>query len=197
MSAARGETSRPTDERADELLPGDSTGDAAAGGRVPEPVAQAAAGAEGDDAGALRDRWLRAEADLQNYRRRAARDREEARRNAEESVMLELIGMIDDLERALAVAREGGAPESWTQGVQLVVQRGLDSLRRAGVTVVDPAGQPFDPAFQEAMLEIDPPAGSAPGVVVEVIQRGYAREGRALRPARVVVARSAAPEADG
>jgi molecular chaperone GrpE len=138
-----------------------------------------------------KDRWLRAEAELQNFRRRAARDGEETRRAAEESVLLEMVSALDDLDRAL----EGGAAQSggagWLEGVALVAQGLRDGLARRGVTPEDPIGGPFDPVFHEAMLEVDAPAGVAAGTVVQVVHRGYRRGNRALRPARVVVARAA------
>jgi len=136
----------------------------------------------------LRDRWLRAEAELQNFRRRATRDREETRRSAEEAVMQEIIGALDDLERGLRVAVEAGAPEPWTAGVRLVAGRLVDYLARQGVVALDPVGEPFDPAFHEAVLEVEAP-GVEPGHVAEVVLRGWRRGERALRAARVVVAR--------
>ena len=142
-----------------------------------------------------RDRWLRAEAELQNFRRRAARDREEGRRAAEESVLLELVAVLDDLERALASTEVSGPAPAWIEGVTLVAQRIRDYLGRQGVTVEDPVGRPFDPAFHEALLEVDPPAGADPGTVVSVVHKGYRRGDRALRAARVVVARAAAGSA--
>ncbi len=138
----------------------------------------------------FRDRWLRTEAELQNFRRRAARDNEEARRNSEESVFLEIVAALDDLERAIAAAGESGAQGAWLQGVSLVAQRLRDYLQRQGVRVVDPIGEPFDPNVHDALIEVDLPEGAEPGTVVQVVQKGYARGDRALRPARVVVARS-------
>ena len=154
-----------------------------------EDAASGAAAAE--DPAVLRDRWLRAEANLQNYRRRAERERVEARRNAEESVMLELIVALDDLDRALAMAREAGAPETWSEGVRLVVGRLTDYLARQGVVPLDPAGEAFDPNFHEAILELES-AEVPPGHVVQVVLRGWRRGERALRPARVIVARAPA-----
>jgi len=136
-----------------------------------------------------KDRWLRAEAELQNYRRRAQREWEEGRRAAEEAVLLEMVHVLDDLERALGSAAESGASESWLQGLVAIVQRLRDYLARRGVSVVDPVGQPFDPEFHEALLEIDPPENIAPGSVAQVVHKGYRRGSRALRAARVVVAR--------
>jgi len=147
-----------------------------------------AAPAPTESAAELRDRWLRAEADLQNYRRRARLDAEEARRTGEERVMREIITALDDLDRALESA--GGAPEAWLEGVRLVGQRLRESLARDGVRVIDPIGQLFDPALHEAILEMDAPQGTPPGTVVQVVLKGYARGDRALRPARVVVARA-------
>jgi len=140
-----------------------------------------------------KDRWLRAEAELQNFRRRATREWEEGRRRAEESVLLEMVAALDDLDRALEAAT--GAPEAWVQGVALVTQRLREFLARQGVTVEDPMGQPFDPAFHEALLEVDAPEGVTPGTVVQVALKGYRRGGRPLRPARVVVGRTPAGSA--
>jgi molecular chaperone GrpE len=157
----------------------------------PAEPEEAPPAAMAEDAAALKDRWLRAEAELQNYRRRAARERQEARLAAEESVMLEIITALDDLERALAAAGESGAPEPWVAGVRLVANRLADYLARQGVVVLDPAGQPFDPVFHEAILEVAD-AGVEPGRVTEVVLKGWRRGDRALRAARVVVARSPA-----
>ncbi len=142
-----------------------------------------------------KDRWLRAEAELQNFRRRVARDSEEGRRLAEEGVLFELVAVLDDLERALSAADPSLIDTSWIQGVALVAQRTREYLARVGVTVEDPLGQTFDPAFHDALLELDAPEGAAPGTVLQVVQKGYRRGARALRAARVVVARAAAGSA--
>lgn len=156
-----------------------------------EPPAGSPAAAP--DAADYKDRWLRAEAEFQNFRRRASREWEEGRRAAEESVLLEMVAVLDDLERALATGDPGSGPAAaWTQGVALVAQRIRDFLTRQGVAVEDPLGRPFDPAFHEALLELDAPAGTAPGTVIQVIHKGYRRGARALRTARVVVARAPA-----
>ena len=183
-SALAGEP-RPDD--AAENLPAESgvSGEAA----PPAEAAPSAAPEAGDPAIDYRDRWLRTEADLQNYRRRAQRELEDARRDAEQRVMLDLITAIDDLERALAAGREAQAPESWVQGVGLVAGRMGEALARRGVSVIEALGEPFDPAYHEAMLEVPAPPGAAPGSVVEVVLKGYRRGDRVLRPARVVVAR--------
>jgi molecular chaperone GrpE len=73
-------------------------------------------------------------------------------------------------------------------GVQLVANRMRDHLSRFGVVKMEPLGQPFDPEFHEAMLEVDPGPDQTPGSVVQVVRSGYLRNRRALRPARVIVA---------
>jgi molecular chaperone GrpE len=186
----------------DHAIPADEVEEAAAvnrwedqGGIVEEPPAgPATPPASRDSEPDYKDRWLRAEAELQNFRRRASRDWEEGRRLAEEGVLIEMVAVLDDLERALAAA-PSGAESSWTEGVALVAQRIRDVMARQGVTVEDPLGRPFDPVFHEALLELDAPQGAAPGTVVQVVQKGYRRGGRALRAARVVVARAPAGSA--
>ena len=147
-----------------------------------------------EDAAVLKDRWLRAEAELQNFRRRATREREETGRSAEEGVMLEVIAALDDLDRALATVPGSGSPQPWTEGVRMVTGRLAEYLGRQGVVALDPVGQPFDPAFHEAVLEQAVP-GVAPGHVTQVLLRGWRRGPRALRAARVVVARAPDGEA--
>lgn len=173
--------------------------------QAPEEDAEAAAAAGAESAGeasaavdasTYQDRWLRAEADLQNFRRRSAKEMEEARRYAEEAVMLDLIGLLDDLERGIDAARAAGAAGSWLQGIELVAARMRDTLARRGVEPIDPAGQPFDPAEHEALLEVPAPQGMRPGDVAQVVQKGYRRSGRPLRAARVVVARAAGEDGD-
>ncbi|HTM58667.1 MAG TPA: nucleotide exchange factor GrpE [Candidatus Udaeobacter sp.] len=178
-----------TPEAHDPHLPVAEDAGAASDEATAPPNAAPATLAAEETAAELKDRWLRTEADLQNYRRRARRDVEEARRDSEERVMLEMISAIDDIERAVRAGRDAGAPESWLKGVELVANRLREYLGRNGVHVIEPLGQPFDPSFHEALLEIDAPPGSAPGSVVDVALKGYRRGDRVLRAARVVVAR--------
>ena len=166
---------------------------------APETAASDVAAAAGEEVPAAetvdyKDRWLRAEADLQNFRRRAARDREESVARAQESVLLDAIGVLDDLERALAALSPEQAAEPWAQGVVLTAQRLRDMLGRWDVREIEAVGRPFDPAVHEALLEVDAPEGVTPGAVAQVILKGYRRGDRALRAARVVVAKSTAKD---
>ena len=137
-----------------------------------------------------KDRWLRAEAEIQNTRRRASRDRDEAVRSSEDRILLDLIEVLDDLERALAALDPEQAAASWAQGVVLTAQRMRDALARRGVVPIEAKGKPFDPTYHEALLEVDAPPGIAAGSVTDEVQRGYRRGDRALRAARVVVAKA-------
>ncbi len=173
------------DPAVDTPTPADEPGAAGdAGADAPAPSA--------DEQVDYRERWLRAEAELQNFRKRAAREWEEGRRRAEEGVLLEMVSVLDDLERALAAAAAAGAAPAWSEGVALVAQRVRDVLGRQGVTVEDPLGRRFDPTFHEALLEMDAAEGTEPGTVVQVVHKGYRRGDRALRAARAAVARAAA-----
>lgn len=155
-----------------------------------EAPADPPAAPESVDSGVdFRDRWLRSEADLQNFRRRSQRDAEESVRFAEDRILLEMIAQLDDLERALSMAREAGAADPWVQGVQLVANRMTDDLARHGVTPMKPEGQRFDPEQHEALMEVDAAEGVEPGRVAKVVREGYRRGPRALRAARVVVSR--------
>lgn len=136
-----------------------------------------------------KDRWLRAEAEIQNVRRRAMRDRDESVRTSEDRILVEMIEVLDDLERALAALTPEQAEASWAQGVALTAQRMREVLARRGVSPIAAVGEPFDPTLHEAMLEVPAPEGIAPGAVAQEVQRGYRRGDRALRAARVVVAR--------
>lgn len=193
-----------------DAIPGESAGDGANPPPGTDPPVEegsppsaaeafAAATAAGEELAAAeavdyKDRWLRTEADLQNFRRRAARDREESVGRAQESVLLDAIGVLDDLERALAALSPEQAAEPWAQGVVLTAQRLRDMLGRWNVRETEAVGRPFDPAVHEALLEVDAPEGVAPGAVAQVILKGYRRGERALRAARVVVAKSPAQD---
>jgi molecular chaperone GrpE len=182
----------PADHDSD--LPAMSSGDLAVDPDTEAPVSELREGTvPGEDSAAAqlyKDRWLRSEAEMQNFRRRAQRDVEEARRFAEDRMLLVTIDHLDDFERALDAAREAGAPLAWTEGVELAARGMRDHLARHGAIEIAAVGEPFNPAVHEAMLEVDAPAGVLPGHVVQVARTGYQRGGRALRPARVIVARS-------
>jgi molecular chaperone GrpE len=158
-----------------------------------------------------RDEYLelakRTKADFENYRKRAAKDVQEAERRGKAALARELVPAIDNLERALRAAgidpharvrpaadaadaeapsEEVSAHEALARGVALVYGELTATLKRAGVESYDPLGERFDPAWHEA-LSTRPADDEEAGVVVETLERGYRLDGQVLRPARVVV----------
>jgi len=140
----------------------------------------------------LLDRHLRLQADFDNHRKRTARERGEAQAAGLEKLARDLLGGLDDLERAQQFAAQPqGKLADLQQGVALVRQELLGALGRHGLCEIEALGAPFDPKVHEAMAQAVHPE-APPGQVLEVLQRGYRLGERLLRPARVVVAK--APE---
>ncbi len=140
---------------------------------------------------AAEDRALRVQAEAQNMIRRAERDVENARKFALERCVGALLPVIDNLERALAAMGEPTeATRALLEGVQLTHRSFLDVMQKFDVAVVDPAGEGFNPELHEAMSMVEAP-GATPNSVVAVMQKGYTLNGRLVRPAMVVVARTA------
>lgn len=138
------------------------------------------------------DNYLRAAAELENVRKRAARDVEKAHRFALERFATDLLAVSDSLEMALNAQGEASIA-SLQEGTEATLKLLLATMQRFGVEELDPQGEPFDPTHHEAMT-MQVCEGAEPGTVVNVFQKGYALNGRLLRPARVVVA---ADPADG
>ena len=132
-------------------------------------------------------RLQRLSADYLNYQKRARRDLDQTRQFANEDLIKALLPVIDDMERALAAARENhGEDDPLFQGMQLVHDKAVETLGRFGVTVIEAEGKPFDPDRHTAMMQ--QPAGDCePNTVLQEIQRGYELRGRTVRPASVVV----------
>jgi molecular chaperone GrpE len=139
------------------------------------------------------DRLLRALAEADNIRRRAQRDREDFVKYANESLLRDLIPVLDNLDRALEAARSTAGSESVVAGVELIQRELLRVLERAGVTRYTAVGQPFDPTRHEAIARVVS-AEATPDTVVTETAPGYLLNGRVLRPAMVAVA--AAPDED-
>jgi molecular chaperone GrpE len=132
----------------------------------------------------LRDRSIRTLADFDNFRKRADREREDIRRYATSELLRDLLGVVDNLNLALAA---GGGAEDLKLGVELTLRQFADLLRRYGVREVPALGERFDPAHHEAVSKHEDPAVTVP-TVVEELRRGYFLHDRLLRPAMVRVA---------
>jgi molecular chaperone GrpE len=146
------------------------------------------------EAAELKDQLLRMAADFDNFRKRMRKERSELERYGGERAFRDLLGAIDNLERALAYAKDDSSPI--VQGVQMVHKQLLDTLASHGVHPFTSEGQAFDPERHEAMTQA-PSATVPPGIVLQEIERGYTLHERLLRPAKVVVASRPAMESDG
>jgi molecular chaperone GrpE len=131
--------------------------------------------------------YLRAVAETDNVRKRAQRDVEAASRYAVERFASDLLEVRDSLELGLQ-AGESADPGRLVEGMEATLRLINRAFEKAGISVVDPLGEPFNPEFHEAMAT-QPSPDQAPGTVLAVIQKGYVLNGRLLRPARVLVAR--------
>ena len=126
-------------------------------------------------------------ADLDNQRKRLARELELARKFANEKLLGDLLPVFDSLDAGLTAA--GSEPSPLREGLELTYKQLLKVAGDNGLTLLDPTGQPFNPEHHQAISQIDAPEGVAPGAVVTVFQKGYLLNERLLRPALVVVAR--------
>ena len=133
----------------------------------------------------LREDTLRDRADLENQRKRLERERDMARKFANERLLSDLLPVIDSLEAGLVAA---GDVTALRQGIELTLRQLLKVTADNGLVVVDPAGQPFNPEHHQAMSTVDS-AEHPPGHVVQVYQKGWLLNDRLLRPALVVVAK--------
>src|SRR5215207_720445 len=124
----------------------------------------------------------RVQADFENYRKRVARETAAAGERARSGLVRELLPIVDNLERALASAEEG--EQHLAEGVRLVHSELIAVLERNGIEQFNPEGDKFDPTEHEALSVKN---DGEPGVVLEVVERGYRSNGTVLRPARVVV----------
>lgn len=140
-----------------------------------------------EEAEAQRNQYLRTAAELENVRRRAQRDVENAHRYGMERFARELLGVKDSLELGLQTAQESPAGAVAVDGFQATLKQLSQCVEKFGVEEVDPIGQPFDPEFHEAMA-MQPSENHEAGTVMTVIQKGYRLHDRLLRPARVIVA---------
>jgi molecular chaperone GrpE len=159
-------------------------GAGASPGDVPEAVAAAQSKAQ--------ENWnsyMRAVAELENYRKRAEREVDQARKYAIERFAQELLPVGDALEAGM---RSGAAnPTALLEGAQATLKELNRAFDKAGVKLIDPTGQPFDPNWHEAMVAQESHE-LPPNTVISVIQKGYSLNGRLLRPARVIVSKAAA-----
>ena len=180
---------------ADPALEGDARAHEAAGAPPPEGAAPSIEQltAERDD---MRDRWMRAEAEMQNVRTRAKKDVDDTRQYAVQKFATDVVEAATNLRRGLdslppVTADEPAIVTKLREGFEGVERSFLGILERNGIKRVDPVGQPFDANLHQAMAE-QPSADHPPGTVIQAWTQGWTLNGRLLRPAMVVVAKAAA-----
>jgi molecular chaperone GrpE len=139
------------------------------------------------------DGWRRAQAELQNFRKRTEREQAEAMARTTGRVLARLFPVLDDFERALREPRSPEALGRWTEGVELIYQKCLGLLREEGVELIQARGQAFDPALHEA-LSYESSRDHREGEIIDVVHPGYRLGETVLRPALVRVARAALSE---
>jgi molecular chaperone GrpE len=127
--------------------------------------------------------WQRAQADFINYKRRTEQEKAEISQFAKSSLILELLPVLDDLERAYAVMPSCLANDSWGEGIRLIWDKLRLTLEAQGLSEIKAVGEPFDPNLHEAVRQDK----GEDGVVIEEVQKGYRFRDRVIRPAKVVV----------
>ncbi len=152
---------------------------------APEPQAPR------DDSEKFRDLYLRSQADLDNYRKRATREIEDARRYANLSLLERLLPVLDNFELGLDAARQSPGAENILQGMSMVQKQLQDFLRESGAEPIEAVGAEFDPNLHEALGQ--EPSDEAPeGVITRQLRRGYKLKDRLLRPSAVMVSKGPA-----
>ena len=145
------------------------------------------------------DRYLRAAAELDNYRKRAARDREDSIKYGNEKLIKDILPILDSLDRALEQASELSARnnfEAFHQGLELIHTQILGCLERHGVAKIAARGEEFDPEKHQALMQVETP-GMESNRVVDEYESGYTLHGRLLRPSKVSVSKNVSRDTEG
>jgi molecular chaperone GrpE len=133
-----------------------------------------------------KDRLLRSHAELDNFRKRLQRERDEERRYAVGPIVRDLLPVLDNLQRAVAAAERGGTIEDLRQGMSMVLQQSRELLAKHQVHPISAVGQPFDPNRHEALTQM-PSADQPAMTVLQEVEGGYTLHDRVLRPTKVIV----------
>lgn len=178
-----------TANKEQETVAAQQSGDAPADADVESPTVnpQDTTGAELVEAN---NRALRAQAELENFRKRARREMEEQQRYAIAPLLRELLPVVDDMERAIAAAEKSPEAAGLLEGVKMVEARLRNVLEQHGCRKIAAHGAPFDPAQHEAILQ-QPSSEHEPGTVLQVTQQGYQLHDRVIRPSQVIVSQAA------
>ncbi|MNS27196.1 heat shock protein GrpE [compost metagenome] len=131
-------------------------------------------------------RFLRSQADFDNFRRRTLKEKEELAKYASAKLITELLPVVDNLDRALAAVQENAEAESFSKGVDMIFRQLEGILSAEGLTPMNSVGQPFNPEYHQAIMQVESDDYEE-GIVVEEVQKGYLLKDKVLRPAMVKV----------
>jgi len=134
----------------------------------------------------FKDLAQRIRAEFENYQKRNRQEREQERKYWHRPLALDLLPVLDNLQRAIAAGKEAGESSPLVQGVAMVESQLLEALKRHGITPIDAAGKPFDPNLHQAVMQKAAPHVE-PNTVVQVLETGFMHHDRVLRPAKVIV----------
>jgi molecular chaperone GrpE len=137
-----------------------------------------------------RDRWVRAVADLENYKKRAIQERSAILKYKNEDLLRDLLTVTDNIQRAVDFCSKEGRSDPVVDGICMISDMLGDLLKKYGVKEIEALGQPFDPNLHEAMAKVAT-QGQKPNTVIEVLEKGYIYQDRLLRAAKVIVAAAA------
>ncbi len=136
----------------------------------------------------LRDKWMRAVAELENFKKRSAREREDYCKYASEELLREMLPVVDNLQRALNHAGDHEKEGALREGIQMTLRQFHSVMERFGVAQIQALHEPFDPSRHEAVMQVESP-DHQPNTVVQELERGYLLHDRLLRPAKVAVSK--------
>ena len=187
LSKRKKEQSRPEPQEAAAV--GEEAAAAEAAAPAADPLTEAMAEVE-----KYKDLYLRERAEMENFRKRTQRDKEETRIFNRKELLLGVLPVLDNLERALAHAGQGGENQGLLEGVSMTFQQFRKVIEDYGARPIIAVGTPFDANLHQAMAQVET-ADQPPGTVVSEFQRGYLLHDRLLRPALVVVAKAPAEPA--
>ena len=187
---------QPTEAEEADITAAVAAAMAAATGEGEEPIEASTESADAApqdleaELAAAQDAALRAQADAMNVQRRSEQEIDKARKFALERFCGDLLGVVDNLERAMESSSDAGGDAALIEGIELTHKGFMDVLTKYGVVPVDPMGEPYDPETAQAMSMLEQP-DAEPNTVVAVMQKGYTLNGRLLRPAMVMVSKAA------
>jgi molecular chaperone GrpE len=138
---------------------------------------------EKENAAKYLENWQRSEADLSNYKKRAEQEKNEMSNFANSTLILSLLPVMDDLERAFDSLSPDLQEANWIDGFKLIHRKLQSIMESQGLTLIEAAGQPFDPSLHEAVSQAEGPEG----IVVNEVQKGYKLKDKVLRPSMVIV----------